>query len=559
MNAYTPTFNADGVEVDPYTLQGHHDAWENYIPGYYDDQGTYHLGYGYVSDDGTWCVVYGYYTREGEWVDTPEPVTEVPPAVVSDTTYYTEAYFEDMGGEVLEVAMIWRDQVLCVHSFTSPRDILVGTDPKRADFIYEHPSMPSPHALLRHEGTHYILTILPGMSGLIQHGEHLLTLDEAIAQGLAYPAALGHELRMDEHTGIKIDVADVCFVAHFTQEEVLAASPLNVDVAPAPYVFTSAAIHLCILALMMSAPQDALSIEMDAFGADDRFINLITRATQDDDETLEDVLEQRDDAPAGAHGGDEGKAGAEDAPDTGLRAAVKGPQDNTDLQLRRAEDTRVVMDAGAVALLQDIARSPFGSAADSIGADAIHALGNLDGPDPGAAAGQGGLGLADAGRGGPGSDESIGMSRSATCGKPPAPCTGRDGGFGLLINKNKGTVKPNLGDKRPPKIIVVTAPGLTSTGTLSKEIIRRVVRQHRNEIRYCYERELQKNTKLAGTVHVKFTISGTGRVLAALIGSSTVNNRTMESCITRKIQRWSFPEPQGGGIVRVNYPFKFSS
>jgi hypothetical protein len=26
-----------------------------------------------------------------------------------------------------------------------------------------------------------------------------------------------------------------------------------------------------------------------------------------------------------------------------------------------------------------------------------------------------------------------------------------------------------------------------------------------------------------------------------------------------KIRRWTFPEPKGGGIVKVNYPFNFSS
>ena len=44
---------------------------------------------------------------------------------------------------------------------------------------------------------------------------------------------------------------------------------------------------------------------------------------------------------------------------------------------------------------------------------------------------------------------------------------------------------------------------------------------------------------------------------AAMINSSTLENRGVERCITDKIRRWSFPEPKGGGIVLVEHPFVF--
>lgn len=121
--------------------------------------------------------------------------------------------------------------------------------------------------------------------------------------------------------------------------------------------------------------------------------------------------------------------------------------------------------------------------------------------------------------------------------------------------KSKGKSTIVTGAKNKPKIM----PGKPIvTGSLDKKIIRRVVSQHRREVRYCYEKELLKESDLAGRITVKFTISGNGDVIAAMVTKSTMHNRDVESCISSKIRRWVFPEPKGGGIVVVKYPFHFS-
>jgi hypothetical protein len=37
-----------------------------------------------------------------------------------------------------------------------------------------------------------------------------------------------------------------------------------------------------------------------------------------------------------------------------------------------------------------------------------------------------------------------------------------------------------------------------------------------------------------------------------------MNNPAVESCINGRFMRFQFPEPKGGGIVIVSYPFIFS-
>jgi TonB family protein len=80
-----------------------------------------------------------------------------------------------------------------------------------------------------------------------------------------------------------------------------------------------------------------------------------------------------------------------------------------------------------------------------------------------------------------------------------------------------------------------------------------------SQIRYCYQRELTKNPGLKGRIVVKFVIAANGTVSKAYIKSSSMGSEGVESCIAGRFRRFKFPEPKGGGIVIVSYPFIFSS
>ncbi|MBK9259510.1 MAG: AgmX/PglI C-terminal domain-containing protein [Polyangiaceae bacterium] len=110
-----------------------------------------------------------------------------------------------------------------------------------------------------------------------------------------------------------------------------------------------------------------------------------------------------------------------------------------------------------------------------------------------------------------------------------------------------------------------SAAGTTSTGTvnaatevrgsLDKEEIRRVVRRHLNEIKFCYEQGLTRRPDLEGRLVVKFTIGKTGSVVSAIIQDSTLGDRQVEQCIASAVMRWVFPKPAGEGLVVISYPF----
>jgi hypothetical protein len=102
-------------------------------------------------------------------------------------------------------------------------------------------------------------------------------------------------------------------------------------------------------------------------------------------------------------------------------------------------------------------------------------------------------------------------------------------------------------------------PIIRSKETLSKDIIKRVVHAHRNEIKFCYEKRLSAKMLGTGRVVARFIIAGNGRVISAGVESTTLNDTEVESCIADAVHRWEFPRPEAGGVVVVSYPFMLTS
>ncbi len=91
-------------------------------------------------------------------------------------------------------------------------------------------------------------------------------------------------------------------------------------------------------------------------------------------------------------------------------------------------------------------------------------------------------------------------------------------------------------------------------GSLSREIIRRVVRRHINEVRFCYENQLTSQPSLSGRISIRFIIGSDGSVQTASVASSSVGDQAVESCIAQAVHRWTFPAPEAATVV-VTYPF----
>ncbi|QDG51095.1 AgmX/PglI C-terminal domain-containing protein [Persicimonas caeni] len=112
-------------------------------------------------------------------------------------------------------------------------------------------------------------------------------------------------------------------------------------------------------------------------------------------------------------------------------------------------------------------------------------------------------------------------------------------------------------DTGSAKTTDVIGEDISTSGSLDKRLIKRVFRAHRRELLWCYKKARANKPGLAGEMHVKYTISGSGDVIAALVRKGDLRSRDLESCVTQKMRRWVFPEPKDGGIAVVNQTLKF--
>ncbi|AKF11715.1 AgmX/PglI C-terminal domain-containing protein [Sandaracinus amylolyticus] len=163
--------------------------------------------------------------------------------------------------------------------------------------------------------------------------------------------------------------------------------------------------------------------------------------------------------------------------------------------------------------------------------------------------GYGGLGIRGTGRGGGGSGEgTIGLGNLGAMGHGAGDGTGQGYGSGAGGSSGRRAAVPQ-----------VRFGQAEVRGALSSEVIRRVVRRHVNEVRFCYEQELAARPDLEGRVTVGFVIGATGAVQGAGVTDSSLGNPRVEGCIAQAVRRWTFPSPDGGGVVAVTYPFVLES
>jgi TonB family protein len=91
---------------------------------------------------------------------------------------------------------------------------------------------------------------------------------------------------------------------------------------------------------------------------------------------------------------------------------------------------------------------------------------------------------------------------------------------------------------------------------LERDIVRRVIYLHLNQVRYCYQQSLVRQPKLAGRLVVRFDITPHGKVESLLVTDSNLSVE-MQSCVAETIRTWEFPETDSDESISVNYPFTF--
>jgi TonB family protein len=405
-------------------------------------------------------------------------------------------------------------------------------------------------ALVSTTGADFLVNVLPSMTGEVQMDGQTLPLQQFVQQR-------GASFSLGDRGRAKLDVGATTFLVSATPRPRPVPVPFLVwRWSEQAYTVGTAAALLLFLLMIFSVPPDPKSLSLDLFNADSRFVNFLIKPPEEKEEEIPEWLKKKGPDEQGGkgkrHKGEEGKMGKKTSKNKEGLYGLKGPKDNPDPHLAKKLAEEQAKNAGILGVLKmnegSHLASIFGRDTAS-GMDAVNVLGGLIGNEIGEAYGVGGLGLVGTGTGGGGTGEgTIGLGNFGTIGK------GGGGGSGSGYGRGAG----GLGGRRARAPDVI--PGQANVrGSLDKEIIRRIIRRHINEVKYCYETELTKKADLAGRIAVQFTIAASGQVIASVLQSSTMGNIRVENCVVQAVRRWEFPKPMGGGIVIVSYPFVFNA
>jgi hypothetical protein len=472
------------------------------------------------------------------------PAVNIDPATLEDPSRYAT-----------EIITVWQDTVIRVDVFKASekkaKTFCIGEDvscdfPITANFLGGQVKVP---LVVAHPGGGATVAFPPNPQGdvTLEDGRRV-SLAELVHGGQAHQGGEipgGYSYSLPARARMKVDFGDFTFLVNSIAEPRKLASPFMFDWTNGIFGGASFLLHFLLVFLAFFDVPDLLGMSLDFLDDANRGVKYAPLELEK--KQLEEDKKKDDEGGQGKkHKDEEGQMGKRDAAKTDNRYAIKGPPDNKDLRMAR----EMAKEAGILQYLTaaNVPVSPFG-ADQPLGIDPENALGALLGNQIGDNFGYGGLGVNGTGRGGGGTGEgTIGLGALGTIGH------GAGGGTGSGYGRGAG----GLGGRRG-KVPSIRSGAAMVKGSLSKEVIRRIVHRHINEVKFCYERELASRPDLAGRVSIKFIIMGTGAVQMAAVAESTIGNPNVENCIAQAVRRWTFPQPEGGGIVIVTYPFQLEA
>jgi hypothetical protein len=446
--------------------------------------------------------------------------------------------------KILQIKLLWRDSPIEIKYYDKPQSVTVGST-KTCDFWLNPDGLPVPEfPIIRMMNGDYVLTYTDAMAGDVDKGGETVSFESLSGTGKATKDPSlnkSFQYKLSEEMIVSLPVGSCTLQMEFVPPKeklpfwTLKKADLNWVNALLIALFAS----MTLLVSLFLFPFDLKSATEDITKNPNKFVNFImTPAKKVEDPYLEKLKKQPKEGESGAKAAlKEGKMGKKEAPDVFKRSAVKAI---------KLDDREIVSKSGLLKIFGKGGGIFQGSGqifgGKGLGGDLQNALGGLFGTTIGDARGSGGLGLKGSGPGGGGDSlYSVGIGTVGTRGRGAG-----EGGYGYGVGSIGGKKDHDIGISGGTPLVL---------GSLDKELIRRVIHAHRNEIRYCYERALTANPGLWGKVTVNFIIGANGMVQSSKTKETSLNNVEVENCISQKIKMWKFPEPKGGGIVVVTYPF----
>ena len=482
--------------------------------------------------------------------ESDKPAAKAPRALAGTGRNAAVLFNEPLNAEatpaednkVLQVALLWGDTLINVQHFADGVPVTIGEGKKNRFHVYA-PSVGETFTLATSAASKALVNV-PGDADVVVStaGDSHKSKEQLRSEGklrASDGATRADAIELGLHDRVQVSFETVAFIIRYVRPSaaVAVSSLEEADFTFFKIATISILAFIALVAAMLLTPTSEFGMSDDIFQNPSKYVKLLVKAEKKIEiKKFKDLSGIKEGAKPKD---DEGKFGKKDAKKDEADPSKKGAL-IVDAN-KREEDRKKVMAAGLLGALGGAAggaSNVFGPG--GLGTGINNALGGLQGgAGLGDAHGVGGLGSRGTGMGGGGTGLGLGGLGTRGSGR------GR-GGYGSI----------DLGGRGKDSTRVV--PGKTTVvGGLSKDVIAKVIKRHQNEIKFCYEQELQKTPDLNGKVAVLFTIDPTGTVNEANVSESSLGSNNTEQCMLARIRRWKFPEPQGGGVVTVTFPWIF--
>ncbi len=545
-----------------------------------------------------------------------DPHEDLQPLILEDSRDVKEIFdFSAMQNRALEVVMSWSGSILDVEHFTRFKQVSIGSE-KYCDFVIPPLRSGARFPIIQKNGEQARLSFDASMSGVVQRQGELVSLEQLRAH--ASNTAYGSEVAFGDKDFAKITVGEVDFYLSFTQapprlkrRALFESDPLYHKILGSSVLFTALAIAAMLRIDMpqqieveevperiatilyqperftrppepkkpeLKKPEEPKKVEptpretpkpkettkieiqpkkevipkpvpktMETGKKAERVKAPKPRPTQGHGNLSQNEAREGEGARAQGREGTRGEKKAPKVPGTGPQNVAKRPsamggKERGGGASHVPQDGNVDLLKGAGSKILNILGSS--SAQLGGGGEKLSGFGGFT------TQGGGGLALSGDGKGGGGTAESLGgLGQKGIGGGRVGTGLGAAGsGSGIIGGQTRVRIKSG----GPEEAVVM--------GSIDADAVEAALLAHKDEFRYCYEKEINAETPhLAGRVSTSFVIGSSGRVTQAGVASSSLKSPAVERCIVNVIKRIDFPIPRGGGVVQVTYPFKFQS
>jgi outer membrane biosynthesis protein TonB len=470
-------------------------------------------------------------------------------------------------GSVVEVIVAWKDRILSSNHFSTHGSVFMSSAPD-ADVVVPIVSSKSKYELIK-IGANVSVCLTQEMSGELTRDGELLTLNNLAKQNKIRDAGshFEYDLRQGEmiRIGLQNDLLSIYirFVAETPKP--LVAPLLDMSSSEVTGVILAMAIS-AILGLYMNIYTPSPLLEDEA-KLDEPVRKAVVmfqpRKVVEIKEVVEEPKPVVKPQPKPEKVRTSPKAAVETKGDPGAPSDVKpnpekkkpnklvsaqkpgaaikvSPKEGANMKAEKPDPTKMgLLGVFGTKGTQAQINKAYSGSGELIGTadSATGYAGNADNRDGDNLGGK----LKDTGSGK--GSSTVGIAGVGTKGRGTGGTGYGTGGIGT-----KGSVQINVGGQ-----------DADFTGSMDREAIRRVIREHLREIRNCYERELQRTPDLYGKVVITWDIVEGGRVSQAGVSRNEIGSSAVGECIAARLKTWRFPDPPKDQVGRVSYPFVFSS